>query len=178
MSYGPLCYWECLFFLILEFDSLYLFFFVKLQEFCGAFALTEEKCRRSLMETAQVICAGRVEDLYLANTESTITNTFFFNLYTLICLIYYFLSFPLSTIYEQLVLFFEVYVLVACSFLQPNCKRMESLSCPSWLVYVSMTEFGTARFWEAFCPVRSYRLTKVGLLYVFQTLFICFFYFI
>lgn len=73
-----LCAPEYLFiFLILEFDSLYLFF-VKLQKFCGAFALTEEKCPRSLMETAQVICAGRVEDLYLANTESTKTETHFF----------------------------------------------------------------------------------------------------
>lgn len=56
---------------------------MKLQKFCGAFALTEEKCPRSLMETAQVICADRVEDLYLANTESTKTEThFFLNLYT------------------------------------------------------------------------------------------------
>lgn len=63
---------------------------------------------------------------------------------------------------SQLALRFEVHVLVVCSFLLPNCKRMESLSCPSWLVYVSVTEFGTARFCEAFCPVRSYRLNKVS----------------
>lgn len=58
---------------------------MKLQKFCGAFALTEEKCSRSLMETAQVICAGKVEDLHFANkfTEFTITQTFFLNLYTL-----------------------------------------------------------------------------------------------
>lgn len=64
------------FFLILDFDGLYLFF-VKLQEFCRAFALTEEKCPRSLMETAQVICAGRVDNLYLADTECTIRETHF-----------------------------------------------------------------------------------------------------
>lgn len=53
---------------------------MKLQEFCGAFALNEEKCPRSLMETAQVICAGRVEDLYLANnfTECKITETHYY----------------------------------------------------------------------------------------------------
>lgn len=180
MPYGPLCSWV---FVFIYFGFWQLFFFVvvvKLQEFCGAFALTEEKCPRSLMETAQVICAGRVEHLYLANklTECTITETHFIfkRVQTTPDFFIIFFHFHiLQNTISQLLLCFEVYVPVVYSFLSPNCKRMESLSCPSWVVYVSMTVFGTARFWEAFCPATSYRPNTVGQQSAFQMRFICWF---
>lgn len=56
----------------------YFISFVKLQEFCGASALTQENRPRRLMEEVPVICAGRAKDSddTLKTSMITFFNTF------------------------------------------------------------------------------------------------------
>lgn len=106
---------------------------MKLQEFCGAFAVTEEKCPRSLMETVQVICAGRVDDSHLnANqfTFGTITNAYLFLLR-----IKYFLSF---LILQNAACFVLKYFFPLCTVFFDKVAREWNFSAvhPGWFMSV------------------------------------------